>query len=314
MYFMPLIRMATESSVSDASCNNAEISPDNSSDGVDAIRAVYIETLMKGAARFVYNVDHTSISPVDHTCISSENYKQSMFVGKVKRPTIHRQQRHHCYLRSAMATSKHDEKKLREAITGGRIDIVRDLLDEGVNPSCADNKQRSALHVAAAAGNVHIVQLLLDHGADTNQRDSIGNTPLHLAACTNNIPVVSALLTSGTDVNILDQSGHSPLHLALGRLRILRRDQKCSTDKLRRELELITDMLRRYMSLGHRCDSGMLPGQQHSDGEVDSSVAQLGYLCEQLERTTTVDDLDCVTALLTDLTQLHIEHKIRVAQ
>ena len=113
------------------------------------------------------------------------------------------------------------EKKLRTAATTGDLDQVKELLDDGVDPSCSDNKHRTALHFAACTGNVSIARLLLERGADPNLQDVVGNTPLHLAACTNKTEMVTLLLKYGTDVTVLDKSGRSPLHLAEAKLKIL---------------------------------------------------------------------------------------------
>ena len=113
------------------------------------------------------------------------------------------------------------EKKLRSASMSGDVDLVRRLLDDGVEPSCSDNKHRTALHFAACCGNVQIARLLLERGADPNLQDVVGNTPLHLSACTNNTEMVTLLLKYGTDVTVLDKSGRTPLHLAEAKLKIL---------------------------------------------------------------------------------------------
>lgn len=55
-----------------------------------------------------------------------------------------------------------------------------ELLDNGVDPCCHDEKRRTALHFASCQGHELIVKVLLDKGADVNQKDILGNTPLHL--------------------------------------------------------------------------------------------------------------------------------------
>ena len=53
-------------------------------------------------------IDATTHSLLNHTALSAENCKPS-FVGKIKRASVQRQQRHLCYLRSNTGAKQHGE-------------------------------------------------------------------------------------------------------------------------------------------------------------------------------------------------------------
>ncbi|RKP23640.1 ankyrin repeat-containing domain protein, partial [Syncephalis pseudoplumigaleata] len=75
------------------------------------------------------------------------------------------------------------------------------------------------LMAAAYRGHAHLVPLLLAHGAQTNERDQRDRSALWLAAEQGHVQVVQALLhpSHDTDVNLPDRDGASALHVALRR-------------------------------------------------------------------------------------------------
>jgi ankyrin repeat protein len=60
-------------------------------------------------------------------------------------------------------------------------DKVALLLEYGAPVNAADEKGRTALHLAAAAGHLRVLTVLLEHGADPALRDEQGKTALSLA-------------------------------------------------------------------------------------------------------------------------------------
>ncbi|XP_007908467.1 ankyrin repeat domain-containing protein 54 [Callorhinchus milii] len=185
----------------------------------------------------------------------------------------------------------HVQKRLREAANANEVDIVTQILEDGIDPCAADDKGRTALHFASCNGNDSIVQLLLDHGADPNQRDGLGNTPLHLAACTNHVSVITRLLRGGARVDALDRAGRTPLHLAKSKLNILQEGHSRSLEALRAEVKQIIQMLREYLDrLG-----------QHQETE------QLDDLCTKLQMTSTKEQVDEVADLLSSFTSFSLQ-------
>ena len=71
------------------------------------------------------------------------------------------------------------QESLLLASRRGDISTVNALLDEGVNPSCSNDRGDSCLHMGCAGGSVDIVQALLDAQANIAASDVLGRTCLH---------------------------------------------------------------------------------------------------------------------------------------
>jgi ankyrin repeat protein len=67
------------------------------------------------------------------------------------------------------------------AVLDGHEEVVKELLDHGVDISTTDFKGRTALHLAAQGYSLGVLTLLLERGADMAARDGEGMTPLHFA-------------------------------------------------------------------------------------------------------------------------------------
>ncbi|XP_064478723.1 ankyrin repeat domain-containing protein 54-like [Ornithodoros turicata] len=186
------------------------------------------------------------------------------------------------------------ERKLRIAAISNKVEVVRCLLEERVNPCAADERKRTALHFASCKGNIEIVNLLLEYGANPNQKDIVGNTPLHLAVCTNHTEVITALLRAGTDVNSLDNSGRTPLHLAQSKLRLLHSDIARSSENLKHEVMQVIEMMQVYLQRsGKAMESDLLGAfstrlqlhrtREEVDNDVQDLLSSLAHL--SLQRT-----------------------------
>ena len=207
-----------------------------------------------------------------------------------------RSRRHSKVLRTCAGLNYLGEKRFREAANSGNFEMVENLIAEGVSVSCADSKKRTALHFAASKGDVATVRLLLSHGANPDLQDVNGNTPLHLAACASHIRIVTMLAEHGANVNALDECGRSPLQLAFSRLRLIQQDETAqSTAKAFKTVVMeVVRLLQIYLSkVGHVMDE-----QENLDD-----------LCNKLEKTTSIEQVDEIHELLSGFTSLSLSRR-----
>ncbi|SPP24013.1 ankyrin repeat-containing protein 13 [Orientia tsutsugamushi] len=61
----------------------------------------------------------------------------------------------------------------------GYIDVVKYLIDHGINVNTQNHWNNTALHFASHSGNTHMVKLLLDNNANPNLQNKSNNTALH---------------------------------------------------------------------------------------------------------------------------------------
>ncbi|CAK7222067.1 hypothetical protein SCUCBS95973_004715 [Sporothrix curviconia] len=105
------------------------------------------------------------------------------------------------------------------AATNGNLQLVEALLNGSLGGAVADvsaanNRGRSALHLAAEANHEAMVRLLLKFKADPNAVSDGGWTPLHNAVQNGHEAVVSLLLDADANVNAELSNGMTPLHWA----------------------------------------------------------------------------------------------------
>ena len=104
--------------------------------------------------------------------------------------------------------------RLQSPIRNGNIEMVRVLIEHGVNPNRAGSDSFTALHKAASLGKIEIVKLLFNKGSRLN-RETIGSdTALHLAAMQGHTEIVEFLIDNGADLHIPNVGGVTPLHSA----------------------------------------------------------------------------------------------------
>nr|XP_057921346.1 apoptosis-stimulating of p53 protein 2-like isoform X2 [Doryrhamphus excisus] len=82
----------------------------------------------------------------------------------------------------------------------GEYDLVRRVIYDVDDPSSANDEGITALHNAVCAGHTEIVKFLVQFGVNVNAADSDGWTPLHCAASCNNVQVCKFLVESGAAV------------------------------------------------------------------------------------------------------------------
>ncbi|XP_068088947.1 apoptosis-stimulating of p53 protein 2 isoform X2 [Hyperolius riggenbachi] len=82
----------------------------------------------------------------------------------------------------------------------GEYDLVQRIIYEVEDPSEPNDEGITALHNAVCAGHTEIVKFLVQFGVNVNAADSDGWTPLHCAASCNNVQVCKFLVESGAAV------------------------------------------------------------------------------------------------------------------
>ncbi|CAB0038598.1 unnamed protein product [Trichogramma brassicae] len=114
---------------------------------------------------------------------------------------------------------------LHAAIFSGSIDLVEVLLRRGANPTLANDKGKTPLHVICPRnGNVGLSKLFelndeLQLRVPIDARDNEGSTPLHLATSCGNEELVERLLRRGADPTLANAEGRTPLHYVAERSR-----------------------------------------------------------------------------------------------
>jgi len=94
------------------------------------------------------------------------------------------------------------------------VEVVRALLEGGVNLEETDINRSTAVHAAAWHGHMMVCRLLLDWGAKVDPVDKWKNTPLHDAAREGHLSVVKLLVERGADVRLQNDIGQTASDLA----------------------------------------------------------------------------------------------------
>ena len=102
------------------------------------------------------------------------------------------------------AVNRNDFAKVRELIENDKLLV-----------STRNDKQETALSLAANKGNLEIVSYLVENGSDVNARNLSSNTPLYIAARRGHTEIVKYLIGHDAVVNAYCESGHTPLHAAV---------------------------------------------------------------------------------------------------
>lgn len=92
-------------------------------------------------------------------------------------------------------------RELLSMVAAGNFDDakIRKLVDDGANLEVINDKQQTALHIAAMRGHVTTVQTLIDGGANLYAENQDKATPLFLAIAIAHRPTVKTLLDAGVD-------------------------------------------------------------------------------------------------------------------
>ncbi|RID65864.1 hypothetical protein BRARA_D01037 [Brassica rapa] len=110
---------------------------------------------------------------------------------------------------------KDGQTALHKAVIGKKEAVISHLLRKGANPHVQDRDGASALHYAVQVGALQTVKLLIKYNVDVNVTDNEGWTPLHIAVQSRNRDITKILLTNGADKTRRTKDGKVALDMAL---------------------------------------------------------------------------------------------------
>lgn len=116
-----------------------------------------------------------------------------------------------CTFRAEAQRGPELSKSTTDAIIKGDLAAARRFLASGRNVNATNQDGDSAIHLAASGGHLDIVQLLLNEGANPNIENTLsGERPLHGAAFNGHLPIIKLLIkTPGIDLNAKTQIGET---------------------------------------------------------------------------------------------------------
>ncbi|XP_030966830.1 E3 ubiquitin-protein ligase KEG [Quercus lobata] len=113
-------------------------------------------------------------------------------------------------------------------------ELVQILLAAGADPTAQDAQHgRTALHTAAMANDVELVKIILEAGVDVNIRNVHNTIPLHVALARGAKSCVGLLLSAGANCNLQDDEGDNAFHIAADAARMIRENLEWLIDMLR---------------------------------------------------------------------------------
>ncbi|XP_061185021.1 ankyrin-2-like [Saccostrea echinata] len=103
---------------------------------------------------------------------------------------------------------------LHDAARGGNIQIVKLLIEKGMDINTLQKDGETILHQSCRSGKMEMCRYLVNHSSDLLEiRDNNGWTVLHSACRGGRIEIVSFLIQKGLDLNTLSNDGKSILHI-----------------------------------------------------------------------------------------------------
>jgi beta-lactamase regulating signal transducer with metallopeptidase domain len=100
---------------------------------------------------------------------------------------------------------------LAEAGEAGRMDIIKQFLDAGIDVNTVAEGDGTALIGACKGGHADLVRYLIDRGADVNLASDGDGNPLINAAREGHLEIVQILLDAGADINTVVPGDENPI-------------------------------------------------------------------------------------------------------
>ncbi|TQE06835.1 hypothetical protein C1H46_007552 [Malus baccata] len=91
----------------------------------------------------------------------------------------------------------HGWTALHKACFKGKIEVIRTLLEKGVDMDAKDEDGYTALHCAAESGHVDMIKMLLKKGVDAETQTNKGVTALQIAESLHYVGITRILIHRG---------------------------------------------------------------------------------------------------------------------
>lgn len=115
---------------------------------------------------------------------------------------------------SVVKAPKSLELRLFQAIDKGNLELVKELLAEGVSINAKDSLGNSPLIKAVDDEEMVMAKFLIHKGANVNLRNTTGETALYRAVYRGNLELVKLLVEAGAETKVKTVGGVSIAELA----------------------------------------------------------------------------------------------------
>ncbi|KAJ5078069.1 ankyrin repeat protein [Anaeramoeba ignava] len=112
------------------------------------------------------------------------------------------------------AKTNDNETVLHLACQNNSIEIIKYLVEKGVDINAKTNNNETVLHLACQNNSLEIIKYLVEKGIDINAKTNENETVIHLACQNNSIEIIKYLVEKGIDINAKTTNNETVLHLA----------------------------------------------------------------------------------------------------
>jgi len=105
-------------------------------------------------------------------------------------------------------------KKVFNAAKHGRLEELRNYLDQGAPIDCTPFGSQTPAYIASFYGKLQCIKLLTARGANLNKVEKDGYTPAHAASSEGKLDTLKWLHQNGADLNFMTDSGQTCMSLA----------------------------------------------------------------------------------------------------